>query len=143
MRSGLSIAFAILAMVVAFTLFRTFLYGPPDLPEPRAGAQIDVGYEGAAKRLSAGIWIRTVSKDGQPADAQVFRDMADLLTTVFPRVHGVMERETIAEHSLLYLWEGKDPRLHSVLFSAHMDAVTAEPETIDAWIHPPFWGGRR
>jgi carboxypeptidase PM20D1 len=127
-------------IVVAFMLVRTFLYGPPDLPEPRAATEIDVDLDGAAKRLSAGIRIRTISVDGQPADAQAFRDMAELLESAFPRVHADLTRETIADHSLLYRWEGQDPKLPPVLFSAHMDVVPADPETLDAWTYPPFSG---
>ena len=48
----------------------------------------------------------------------------------------------VAEHSLLYTWEGRRPGAPAVLLMGHMDVVGIEPGTEGGWEHPPFAGER-
>jgi len=46
----------------------------------------------------------------------------------------------IADYSLLYTWEGSDPKLPPVALLAHQDVVPVAPGTEGDWAAPPFDG---
>ena len=62
-----------------------------------------------------------------------------MLQTQFPRVHAQLEREVVADASLLYRWKGRGD-CPGVLLAAHQDVVPVEPGTEALWTHPPFAG---
>jgi len=55
-------------------------------------------------------------------------------------VHEHLERETVAEWSLLYTWRGTSPELDPVVLMGHLDVVPVEGATREDWTHPPFSG---
>jgi carboxypeptidase PM20D1 len=91
-------------------------------------------------RLAGAVRFPTVSHEGGRYDAQAFEDFAAYLAQNFPRTHAALERETVAGHSLLYRWAGRDPSATPILFAAHMDVVPVEAGTEGKWTHPPFAG---
>ena len=114
-----------------------------DSRQPQAGelASIDLDIDAISSRFSEAIAIPTVSpqreEDRQP---EIFRAFHDFLEISFPATHATLERETVNELSLLYRWEGREPRLDPILLMAHTDVVPVIPGTEEAWQHPPFGG---
>ncbi len=89
----------------------------------------------AIQRLQALVRLPTISRlDSAMTDWAPFQEFIDALPRLYPALHAVLEREIVAEHSLLYRWRGERTEAPSVLM-AHYDVVSA---TEDGWTHPPF-----
>ena len=58
----------------------------------------------------------------------------------FPAFHAAAKREIVADYSLLYTWEGSDPKAQPIALFAHQDVVPVAPGTEKDWQHPPFDG---
>jgi carboxypeptidase PM20D1 len=80
--------------------------------------------------------IPTVSRaDESHTDWDAFDRFVRTLPGLYPALHGVLEREVVAGHSLLYRWRGSAPEHAPVVLMAHYDVVPAPAE---GWRHPPF-----
>ncbi|MGA1837857.1 M20/M25/M40 family metallo-hydrolase [Herbiconiux sp. 11R-BC] len=91
--------------------------------------------EQALERLRELIRIPTMSNDeADRVDWEAFERYSAALERLYPLLHGTLEREFVAGHSLLFRWPGREPGAASVLM-AHYDVVAATPE---GWEHPPF-----
>ena len=89
----------------------------------------------AIKNLQELIRIPTVSRlDVAGTDWEPFDDFLAALARLYPVAHSTLEREVIAEHSLLLRWRGRSSENPTVLM-AHFDVVAA---TDEGWEHPPF-----
>jgi carboxypeptidase PM20D1 len=109
----------------------------PALPVlgPAAEAYLD--------HLAEAVRIRTISdEDRSRIDPAPFAEFHAFLERTYPLVHQHLQREAVAERSLLYTWEGTDPSAPPVLLMGHMDVVPVEPGTEGDWEHPPFAGER-
>jgi carboxypeptidase PM20D1 len=96
-----------------------------------------------ADALARVIRIRTISESREaPVAADAFRALHRELERLFPRIHSGagLERERIADWSLLYTWRGSDPELEPLLLVAHTDVVPIDPGTENAWKQAPFSG---
>jgi len=139
--------FAILLLIVAFLLVRTYLSVQKatrksetslpgvDLPEFKADAKI------TSKHLSNLIKQETVTHEDPSENVPAnFVALHKVLEKDFPLVHKTMKKEVIGENNLLFTWVGKDKSLDPVLFAAHQDVVPAEQTSLDQWTYPPFSG---
>ncbi|MBF4461992.1 MULTISPECIES: M20/M25/M40 family metallo-hydrolase [unclassified Rathayibacter] len=89
----------------------------------------------ALERFQALLRVETVSHSDEAAtDWSRFTAFAQLLEELYPALHGALERESVAGHSLLWRWRGEEPGEPSVLM-AHHDVVSV---TAVEWSHPPF-----
>ncbi len=70
----------------------------------------------------------------EPAGPSVFAQFRDAVQRLYPRLHEVLEREVVAEHSVLMRWPGRRADGPLVLM-AHYDVV---PVVAAEWRHPPF-----
>ncbi|MSP38788.1 MAG: M20 family peptidase [Deltaproteobacteria bacterium] len=104
---------------------------------PAAPIQIDV--DAAAQRLSRAIRHRTVAPVDSASQAEFERFHA-FLTESFPELHERLARETVNQHSLLYTWQGREPKLKPILLMAHMDVVPIDSASENFWTHAPFSG---
>ena len=96
---------------------------------------------GAAERLAGAIRLRTISPEDPAAfNATPFRDLHAYLRASFPRLHTELQREVVGEHSLLFTWQGSDPRLRPMLLAGHLDVVPVEDGTQNQWQQEPFSG---
>ena len=102
-------------------------------------APMAVDEAAVVERLAGAVRIRTISQDGQPADAQAFRDLHEYLEQNFPQAHAAMRKEIVGYHSVLYTWQGRNPDLKPVVLLAHLDVVPVDEEATQ-WTHPPFAG---
>ena len=102
---------------------------------------ISIDARQAAEHLAGAIRFQTVShQNGGPLKGEEFLKMRRYLEQTFPRIHGSLTRETVADHSLLYTWKGPEAGLKPILLMAHLDVVPIEPGTESQWTHPPFEG---
>ena len=137
---------ALLVLLLAIILFRTFSYGGTpagvaeiELPEPPATIQADA----AVRHLGEAIRFRTVTRaatDPQAGEDQPWLDLHQWLIDTYPATHSVMQREIVSGYTLLYTWTGSDPSLDPVLMMAHQDVVPVNPGTEDDWGAPAFSG---
>ena len=140
MRKVAALALGALLLLAAVLVANTLRGGPAEDPvEPVAPLALD--RLALAKRLSRAIQIETVTlAEDAPLRFEPFRELHDVLAESFPRLHGALEREIVAEGSLLYRWPGTDPAAQPILLMGHLDVVPIEPGTEERWTHAPFAG---
>ncbi|CAB4251848.1 similar to Saccharomyces cerevisiae YJL172W CPS1 Vacuolar carboxypeptidase yscS [Maudiozyma barnettii] len=98
------------------------------------------------KRLAGAIQIPTVIHDDNPQpkySPEYYKEwytFHEYLAEQFPLVHKYLKKETVNNASLLYTWQGSNPDLKPIIFSAHIDVVPVESSTVQQWEHPPFSG---
>jgi len=108
---------------------------------PGTPASVTIDAPAAANRLAGALQFATISwGDATKRDTEAFEALADYLERTFPRVHQTLTRESIAQHSLLYTWLGRNPSLPPIILASHLDVVPIEPDTEATWTHPPFGG---
>jgi carboxypeptidase PM20D1 len=85
-----------------------------------AVARVPVDQQGAAARLSEAIRFQTISNFLNPEqDADALRGLQAHIGKSFPAFHAAARRETVAGYSLLYTWEGTDPKAPPIALLAH------------------------
>jgi len=88
--------------------------------------------------LSEALRVRTVSGEtAEKTDLAEFDRWLAFLNQRFPQVHERLTGERVNQYGLLYTWQGADPALPPVLFTAHYDVV---PVGDESWQHGPFDG---
>jgi carboxypeptidase PM20D1 len=106
---------------------------------PVAPAAVDEN--AAARRLGAAVKLQTIASAADAdQSANAFRALHDLIVQSFPALHAAAKRELVANYSLLYTWEGSDPKAPPLALLAHQDVVPIAPGTEDDWQVPPFSG---
>ena len=137
---------AVLALLVATILVRTFNYGgTPDnvreivLPEvPAFDANV------AAEHLGEAIRFRTITV--APGDPRVGQEgpwieLQAWMEETYPAFHNAAAKETVPGGlTLLFTWQGSDPDLDPILLMAHQDVVPVNIGTEGDWDAPPFSG---
>ena len=127
--------------VVGVVGVRTLTWAPPAVIEGAADLAAAPAFDvqAAAGRLSEAITFRTVShQDAADNDLDQWSRFHAWLQATYPQAHGVMRREIVAGHTLVYSWAGTDPRLDPIVLMAHQDVVPAD--AAEGWTHPPFEG---
>ena len=110
---GLKILYGILialGIFIVITLIRAIFFVPKKREtKPLEKENVDV--ERVAKHLSGAIQIPTVSyPEKDKVDWSQFEKFHKFLEESYPLLHKTLEREDIAEASLLYRWKGKMSR---------------------------------
>jgi carboxypeptidase PM20D1 len=100
-----------------------------------------VDEQSAAVRLGEAIRFRTISNFLNPdQDAEALRGLQAHIAASFPAFHAASKREIVGGYSLLYTWEGSDPKAAPIALLAHQDVVPVAPGTEKDWQQPPFDG---
>lgn len=95
----------------------------------------------AASRLAEAVRLRTVSmRDDPNLNLDQFKKFHELLQARFPKLHAALKREVVGDLSLLYTWEGSNPKANPIMLLAHQDVVPIAPGTEGDWQMPPFGG---
>lgn len=95
----------------------------------------------AIKHFQEAITYPTVSYDDTTKwDAIPFIQFRNFLETTYPLVHQKLQRETIANYSYIYKWQGKNNTLKPYILMAHQDVVPIEESTRNQWHFEPFGG---
>jgi carboxypeptidase PM20D1 len=130
-------AIVILAAVLAFNVVT---HGSRQI-QVAAIPRVAVDTKAAAARLSEAIRFRTISSYENPDQhADALRGMKAHIESSFPAFHAAARREIVAQYSLLYTWEGSDPKALPIALLAHQDVVPIAPGTEKDWQQPPFDG---
>lgn len=131
---------ALVVLLVAVVLVRTFMYTPPG-QEDRELVTHTPDRDVLAQRLSEAMQFRTISRqEPEPGDRQAFDGFIAWFGQTYPEAHAAMDRTLIAEQTILMTWEGKDTSAKPVLLTAHYDVVPVIPGTEDLWERDPFAG---
>jgi carboxypeptidase PM20D1 len=137
------LALALLAIVLilaAVLTFNTLRKGSRQLDVP-AIPVLPIDEATAAGHLSEAVKLRTISsRDDAALNADQFKLMHALLQERFPKLHATLKREVVSDLSLLYTWEGSDPKAQPIMLMAHMDVVPVAPGTEPDWVEQPFSG---
>ncbi|HEY4344318.1 MAG TPA: M20 family peptidase [Parvibaculum sp.] len=138
----------ILAVLAAVVIGRTLMLAPPLAPggaSETAPASAEETARAAA-HLGEAIQFQTISyqrglKDEKAqASAAALVQFRDFIAATYPAFSTAANREIVNGYSLLFTWEGSDPKLAPVLLMSHMDVVPVVPGTEKDWKHPPFSG---
>jgi carboxypeptidase PM20D1 len=128
------------ASLVAILTVRTLLLTSRQIDVP-AVEPIEVDSGAAIDRLAQAVRVPTISHEAKADfDPAPFLRFHTLLEQSFPLAHEHLKRERVADYSLLYTWQGSDPKLQPILLMAHIDVVPIEPGTENDWENPPFGG---
>jgi carboxypeptidase PM20D1 len=98
--------------------------------------------EGAAiERLSNAVRFQTISYDDPSMiDFAPFDGYLTFTKSAFPLTNKNLKLDIINGYSLLYTWQGSDPKLKPVVLMAHYDVVPVDANTLKDWKQPPFGG---
>ncbi len=131
--------FAGFLLLAAAVLFNTFRMESKQL-QVNALAAPEIAPQ-ALRHFQQALGYKTISNsDPSLFDSAQFRSFRKFLETAYPNFHTKLMREIVADYSLLYKWEGKNPHLKPVILMAHQDVVPIEEATKSMWTVDPFAG---
>jgi carboxypeptidase PM20D1 len=100
-----------------------------------------VDKDAAASHLAEAVRARTVTAYGQPdLNADQFAQLHAMLQARYPKLHAALKREVVGGNSLLYTWQGSDPKAQPILLTAHQDVVPVAAGTEKDWAVDAFSG---
>ena len=103
--------------------------------------EVGIDVEGVSSRLASAIQFPTISGgDSSLVQWAPFDSLNAYLVQTFQQTHSVLSRDIKDTHALMYTWQGQNQELDPLVLMAHLDVVPIEPDTEDAWEHPPFEG---
>lgn len=130
----------LVVLLVVVLVANTYRQGSRQLDVPPL-AVLEVDKAGASARLAEAVRARTVSSRSDAAqNADQFAQLHAMLQARYPKAHAVLKREVIGGLSLLYTWQGSDPKAQAILLMAHQDVVPVSPGTEKQWSVDPFAG---
>jgi len=139
-RNILLFVIATIVIIPGILAFNTFTHGSRQL-QVAAAPRAPVDAQAASQRLGEAIRFRTISSHEKPDQhAEALRGMQAHIEKSFPAFHAAAKREVVAKYSLLYAWEGSDPKAQPIALLAHQDVVPVAPGTEKDWTQPPFDG---
>ena len=138
-RNFLLLLIAAVVVLAGILLFNVFTHSSRQI-EVAAVSRAPVD-QAAATRLSEAIRFQTISNFLNPEQgADALRGLRAHIEKSFPAFHAAAKREVIGGHSLLYTWQGSDPKAAPIALLAHQDVVPVAPGTEKDWQQPPFDG---
>ena len=131
---------ALVLLLAAAVGINTLRKGSRQLQVP-ALAPVALDEQAVAGRLGEAVRFRTISsREDAKLNADQFKAFHALLQARFPRVHATLQREVVGDLSLLYTWQGTDPKAKPIALLAHQDVVPVAPGTEGDWKEAPFSG---
>ena len=131
---------AALLLLLAVLAVNTARQGSRQLAVP-ALAPLPLDEAAAAARLAQAVRLKTISSRDDPGlNADQFQQLHALLDASFPLARAALKRESVGNLSLLYTWQGTDPKAAPILLLAHQDVVPIAPGTEGDWTQAPFGG---
>ena len=139
-RNILLLLIAAIVVVAAVLAFNVVTHGSRQL-QVAAVPRVTVDAQAAATRLAEAIRFKTISSYEKPDQhAEALRGMQAHIEKSFPAFHAAAKREIVADYSLLYTWEGSDPKAQPIALLAHQDVVPVAPGTETDWQQQPYDG---
>lgn len=140
LKRALLFLLALVLLLVAAVAFNTLRQGSRQLDVSPA-PPLAVDEKGVADKLAGALKFKTVSS---LADAKLnegeFRKLHEYLQQRFPKAHAALKREVVGDLSLLYTWQGSDPKASPIMLMAHQDVVPVAPGTEADWKAGPYAG---
>ena len=99
-------------------------------------APVAVDEKAVAERLAEAVRLKTVSS----RDDAALNALGHRLGVPLPKTHAALKREVVNDLSLLYTWEGADPKAKPIMLMAHQDVVPIAAGTEGDWQVAPFAG---
>ncbi len=136
---------ALVALLVVMSIRAarmTSLQAPAEeVPAGSGGGGVEVDAQAAAQRLGGAVRFPTISHERvEDTDTAAFLALHEYFAAAYPLVHARLGRETVADLSLLFTWEGTEAGLEPIVLMGHMDVVPVVPGTEADWLHDPFGG---
>ena len=124
---------------VSILLFNTFRFESKQLSiESSPAPEVSIA---SLQHFKEAIRFKTISNsDPSLFDSAQFFGFHRFLKNTYPLVHSRLSHEVVANYSLLYKWEGKNPGLNPIVLMAHQDVVPIEEGTKKMWSVDPFAG---
>ena len=139
-RNILLLGIAVSVILAGVLAFNVATHGSRQL-QVAAVPRAAVDAQAAATRLGEAIRFRTISSYEKPEQhADALRGLQAHIEKSFPAFHAAAKRELVANYSLLYAWEGSDPKAQPIALLAHQDVVPVAPGTEKDWQQPPYDG---
>ena len=139
-RNILLLLIAAILVLAGVLAFNTLTHGSRQI-QVAAVPRAPVDTQAASQRLGEAIRFRTISSHEKPDQhAEALQGMQAHIEKSFPAFHAAAKREVVARYSLLYTWEGSDPKAAPIALLAHQDVVPVAPGTEKDWQQPPFDG---
>ena len=128
----------LIALGIAIMVTRAFNIRTHQIPV--TAVKLPAVNPNAVERVSRALGFPTVSapRNFRP---EVFHGLHRYLEEQFPLVHSKLEREVVANFSLLYRWPGSDPEAQPILLMSHLDVVAVPEIEERRWTHSP-WSGK-
>ncbi|PCJ37569.1 MAG: hypothetical protein COA99_12690 [Moraxellaceae bacterium] len=102
---------------------------------------INIQEQVVAQNLAKALTFKTIShSDEKKVDGAQFLAFHQHLEKTFPKVHQKLNKEVVADYSLLFTWRGQDQELKPILLMAHQDVVPVASDGLMNWQQPPFGG---
>ena len=95
--------------------------------------------DATVQRFAQGIQFPTVSSESK-VDTNAFEQLLQFIETAYPLADSLLEKEVVNQFSLIYKWQGRNPKLDPILLMGHTDVVPVEESSISKWEHAPFSG---
>jgi carboxypeptidase PM20D1 len=131
---------AAIAILAGVLLLNVITHGSRQI-QVAAVPRVAVDEQAAAARLGQAIRFQTVSNYLNPdSGAEALQGLQAHIAGSFPAFHAAAKREIVADYSLLYTWEGSDPKAKPIALLAHQDVVPVAPGTAKDWQQGPFDG---
>lgn len=139
-KRALVVVLGLVLLLAAAVAVNTWRHGSRQLDVPPA-PPLAVDEKALADKLAGAIRFKTVSSHDNPdLNADEFRRLHAYLEQRFPGVHATLKREVVGGLSLLYTWQGTDPKALPIMLMAHQDVVPIAPGTEPSWQAQPFAG---
>ena len=130
---------AIILLLACLLLFNTFRFtSRQSVAELKPAPEIPAD---ALIHFTEAVHYKTISYvDTSLLDTAQFFGFHRFLKITYPLVHQRLSLRVVEKYSLLYKWEGKNPKLNPVVLMAHQDVVPIEAGTEKMWTVDPFAG---
>lgn len=130
----------LLVAVAGLVLVRTLMFTAPATPSvARVGVEVDEA--SVTAHMVDAIRFKTVSVAvEQTPDYAPFVDFVAWVEETYPEVQQSLALDMVADHTMLYTWQGSNSALKPILLTSHYDVVPVVPGSEGDWKHPPFEG---
>lgn len=128
----------IVSKTLLFTSRQTILL-PPSASEAHK-LQQQFTEKDSSELLSGAIKFKTVSNTQSTDNAGEFIAFNHYIERNFPSVLRTLEKVQTGNHSLLFIWKGKQADLKPLMFITHSDVVGISSHQRDKWKHNAFSG---
>lgn len=130
------------ACALGIIFWRTVRFQSPlaDITPSDTPLEWKIDAEAAVSKLREALTYPTISHRRDMMDLDAFQGFLNFLGRSFPKVFSELKVDTVNDFTLLFTWEGSNPRLDPIVLMGHYDVVPVEATTLDRWDALPFSG---